>query len=206
MWRTRTPSTLGLTIQQTEEEKVLKETLSEQDPFDPDFLWETVEDRCLTGLVKITPQEEKFCLLYALKPELYFDAYECYLHVFADEIKWLPRKAIVARAKRLLEKVDVNKRINQLLHNPVDGLSDEFVDRHLYFLIAQNADANVKLRAIEMFKKEKGKFVKRTESKNLTAHMIYSKVVWDPSIAGGATDSVDGEWDEIDERIHNGNQ
>ena len=83
----------------------------------------------------------------------------------------------MARAIRLLEKPDVNKRINQLLHNPVDGLSSEFADRHLYMLMAQNADLNIKLRAIEMFKKEQGKFVKRTESKNISAHLIYSKVV-----------------------------
>lgn len=212
MAKHRESSKLWVSIMRTDEEIRMEQELSAQDPFDPDFLWESAEDRCLAGLVKLTPQEEKFCLLYALKSDMLFDAYECYLQVFEEECLELNRKAIVARARRLLEKTEVTKRINQLLHNPVDGLSDQVADRQLYHLMMQNADLNVKLRAIEMYKKEVGKFVKRTENKNINANIIYAKVVWDPTLAPALpenhenSDAVEWDWDDVDERIFKGNR
>jgi hypothetical protein len=126
-----------------------------------------------------------------------FDAYECYLQVYEQECLGLNRKAIVARARKLLEKNEITKRINQLLHNPIDGLSNEVADRQLYHLMMQNADMNVKLRAIEMYKKETGKFIKRTENKNINANIIYAKVVGDPSLSP-PRDEHDGNSDAIE--------
>lgn len=212
MAKNREWSKLGVSIMRTAEEIRQEQELAAQDPFDPDFLWESAEDRCIAWLVKLTPQEERFCLLYALKSDMLFDAYECYLQVFEEECAGLNRKAIVARARRLLEKTEVTKRINQLLHNPVDGLSDQVADRQLYHLMMQNADLNVKLRAIEMYKKEVGKFVKRSETKNINANIIYAKVVWDPTLAPALpenednSDAIAGEWDEVDDRIFKGNR
>lgn len=212
MTKHRETSKLGVSILRSKEEIQQEQEFAAQDPFDPDFLWESAEDRCIAGLVKLTPQEEKFCLLYALKSDMIFDAYECYLQVYEEESAGLNRKAIVARARRLLEKNEVTKRINQLLHNPVDGLSNEVADRQLYHLMMQNADMNVKLRAIEMFKKEAGKFVKRTETKNINANIIYAKVVGDPSLAPILPDNdpnagaIEWDWDDVDERIFKGNK
>lgn len=100
-------------------------------------------------------QQEEFCQLYInADREMFGNGAQCYLAVYGAEYLLKNKKpmsylAAVAMASRLLTKVKVIERINELLET--GGFSNENVDKQHLFLINQHADLKTKMAAIKEF-------------------------------------------------------
>lgn len=98
---------------------------------------------------KLTPQQEKFCRLYASDKEFFGNGVESYLEAY--KVGKIKLKYNVARsaASRLLTNVNVLKRINELL--TLEGFNDENMDKQLMLVAMQNADYRAKVSAINLY-------------------------------------------------------
>lgn len=110
---------------------------------------------------RLSFKQEKFCQIYATNKEFFGNGGESYAEAYGlDRKKTGWYKVAQASASRLLSKVKICDRINQILTET--GFNDNFVDKQLSFLLTQHADFTSKLGAIREYNKLK----KRIEEKN----------------------------------------
>lgn len=100
--------------------------------------------------------QELFCKLYTSDKEFYGNGVQSYIEAYKpDQSKPNWYKSACAGASRLLSNVKVCEKIGQLLEN--QGLSSEFVDKQLLFLITQQVDFKTKITAIREFNRIRGR-------------------------------------------------
>lgn len=100
--------------------------------------------------IKLNPQQELFCKLYATDRDYFGNGVQAYIEAYDIDIsKKGAYKVAQANASRLLSKAIILKKIRELLN--LGGLSDERVDKELLFLIEQNAELGTKLGAIKEY-------------------------------------------------------
>lgn len=134
-----------------------------------------------TAKNKLTAKQEQFCLLYATTEDFFGNGVKAYAEAFKlDLSKKGKYETAKTNAWRLLTNADILNRINQLLEDR--NLNTAFVDKQLYFLVAQSKDYHVKLRAIQEYNKLKGRYdeaIIKVKSDPLvikvTAYPAYSK-------------------------------
>lgn len=106
---------------------------------------------------KLTAKQEQFCLLYATTEDFFGNGVRAYAEAFKlDLSKKGKYETAKTNAWRLLTNADILYKINQLLEDR--NLNSAFVDKQLYFLIAQSKDYHVKLRAVQEYNKLKGRY------------------------------------------------
>jgi len=111
---------------------------------------------------KLNPKQEKFCQLYATEAEFFGNGVQAYIEAYEpsqSSRNWYA--SAQASASRLLSKVIICERINQLLEEA--GLNDQNVDKQLLFLINQHADFKSKTAAIREYNKLKSRIKDKTE-------------------------------------------
>lgn len=107
-------------------------------------------------------KQEAFCQLYASDREFFGNGVQSYIEAYdPDQSQKNWYKSACSRASQLLSNVKVCTRINQLLEE--GGLSDEFVDKQLVFLLTQHDDKGSKLGAIREYNKLKQRVADRLE-------------------------------------------
>lgn len=113
-------------------------------------------------LKELSPEEEKFCRLYATDKECFGNGTKAALHAFDtyDPDDTSDYRAAANRAHNLLKKSKITRGINEALEHR--GLNDEFIDKQLLFLISQHEDYSTKLKAI----KEYNRLMERIEGKS----------------------------------------
>lgn len=113
---------------------------------------------------RLNPKQELFCKLYASDEEFFGNGLQSYAKAYDVD---LSEKGGVNLAKSnayaLLTKTYILDRINELLESAV--LNDEFVDKQLGMLIAQNADFSAKVQAIKEYNNLKARITKKIEAK-----------------------------------------
>ena len=103
--------------------------------------------------IAVNDRQDKFCQLY-VSEDFFGNGVETYLEVYdIDRTKPNWYKTACSAASRLLSNVNVCQRINELLKEA--GLSNEFIDKQLLFLVTQHADFGNKLGAIKEYNKLK---------------------------------------------------
>lgn len=115
---------------------------------------------------RLTPKQEEFCQIYTSDDREFFgNGVQTYLEVYdIDRTKpnWYDTACVCA--SQLLRKPKIYRRIEALLQQ--GGLIDIHVDKHLLFLITQQADFASKLGAIREYNKLKARI---TEKKDVTS-------------------------------------
>lgn len=115
----------------------------------------------------------KFCELYASDAEFFGNGVQAYIEAYGIDVN---KKGAYASARtgayRLLTNDDVLKRINELLESAV--LNDEFVDKQLAFLITQNAELGVKVKAIGEYNKLRARITQTLSNKDGEVETITS--------------------------------
>lgn len=102
-----------------------------------------------TTTVKLKPKQERFCELYASSAEFFGNGAQSYIEAYGIHRK--DYNTAKVNASKLLTNPNILKRIDELLEAAV--LNDEFVDKQLAFLITQNAELGVKVKAIGEYNK-----------------------------------------------------
>lgn len=108
-----------------------------------------------------TPQQERFCQLYASDHELFGNGVQSYIEAY--EVKVGKGKGMTSyetckyRAHKLLTNSKILRRINEIFEGR--GLNDAFVDKQLEKLITQDAEFRPKLGAIQEYNKLKKRTV-----------------------------------------------
>ncbi len=99
---------------------------------------------------KLTPKQERFCVLYATKEDFFGNGVQAYAQAYKINLNDQSGYATArSNASRLLTNADILKRIDQLQEE--SGLNNAYVDKQLHFLIAQHADLGIKLRAVQEY-------------------------------------------------------
>src|SRR5437868_12198566 len=98
----------------------------------------------------LNPKQKLFCELFASDREFFGNGTQSYIEAYNINVS-KPGAYASARtmAYNLLTKVDILAEINRHLESGV--LNDEFTDKQLAFLIAQNAELGTKLGAIKEY-------------------------------------------------------
>jgi hypothetical protein len=133
--------------------------------------------------VKLTTKQELFCQLYASDREFFGNGVQSYIEAYEpDQSK--PNWYNVARASasQLLANINVCNRINELLED--GGLNDSFVDKQLYFVIAQHEDKSSKVAAIREYNKLKTRIIDRID------HTTKGKEMPQPIYGGRAKKTI----------------
>jgi hypothetical protein len=117
-----------------------------------------------------------FCELYATDREFFGNGTQAYIEAYDVDIRKPSKyKAAMAAASRLLSNVKICNKINELLE--AGGLSDQFVDKQLVYLITQHDDKKAKMAAIREYNAMKGRIVARidhtTKGDKLPAAQVY---------------------------------
>lgn len=99
---------------------------------------------------KLNVRQDLFCKLYATDPRFLGNATEVYREIYGKDISYIVAKA---SASRFLCDNRFTARINEYLE--IDGFNNEAVDKKHNFLIKQNKDFNVSLKAIQEYNKLK---------------------------------------------------
>lgn len=121
--------------------------------------------------IDLNEQQKEFCRLYVSK-DFFGNGVQSYIEAYTiDETKpnWYATACVCA--SKLLSIAKVGEHINSLLVS--QGLSDEFVDKQILFLITQHAELGTKLGAIREYNKLKGRIVEKID---LNAKVIKVKV------------------------------
>lgn len=110
-------------------------------------------------------RQEAFCKAYTSQDrELFGNGVQSYLEVYGLEDengKKIDYEVAKQLAYRMLTKVHVTDRINQLLEE--GGLNDQNVDKQLLFAINQHADFRTKISAIREYNNLKKRIDKKIE-------------------------------------------
>lgn len=108
------------------------------------------------------PLREEFCRIYASESEFLGNGVQSYIEAFDVD---LSKKGAYLRAQKaawyLLKKSDILARINNYL--AIQSMNDQFVDKQLGLLIAQNADFKAKVAAIKEYNALKGRVKQKLE-------------------------------------------
>jgi hypothetical protein len=97
-------------------------------------------------------KQEKFCQLYASDSEFFWNGVQSYIEAYnPDRNKKNWYNTACATVSEILTNPKVCERINEILEEK--GLSDNFADKQLLFLMTQHQDKWAKMRALEMFYK-----------------------------------------------------
>ena len=129
--------------------------------------------------LELNEQQKEFCRLY-VSEEFFGNGVQSYLEVYdIDRGKPGWYQTACAAASRLLSNVKVCEHINNLLEQA--GLSDNFVDKQVLFLITQHTDFSTKLGAIREYNKMKGRITEKTETKSEVSFNIKRTVVTKPA-------------------------
>ncbi len=111
---------------------------------------------------KLSPAEERFCVLYSCDAEFFANGTQSYIEAFEPDRTakgWYDRAK--SAAYHLLTKSHILRRINELLE--LRGLNDPFVDKQLELLVTQNADFRSKVQAIKEYNRLKNRVVERVD-------------------------------------------
>ena len=108
---------------------------------------------------ELNEKQLAFCMLYVSK-EFFANGVESYAEAYGINLE-LPGQYNVAKANawRLLTNAYILAKINELLE--LSGMTEEFVDKQLTFIITQNADLSSKLGAIREFNKLKSRITSK---------------------------------------------
>jgi hypothetical protein len=112
---------------------------------------------------QITPQktlnikQDLFCKIYATDPNCLGNATKAYMEAY----KCKSIDTAKSGSRQLLEKHEITARINEYIE--IDGFNDMAVDKKHNFLIKQNKDFNVSLKAIQEYNKLKKRVTDRLE-------------------------------------------
>lgn len=111
---------------------------------------------------KLTPQQERFCILYASDREFFGNGVQSYIEAYGVNTS-KPGWYGVAKsgAYENLTKPHILERIEEIFEE--HGLNDTFVDKQLEKLITQDADFKTKLGAIQEYNKMKGRIIERKD-------------------------------------------
>lgn len=121
---------------------------------------------------RLSPQQEKFCRLYASDVEFFGNGVQSYIEVYQPNQKkpnWYA--AARAAAVQVLSSKYVIARINELLEET--GYSEPHVDKQLSFLLTQHADLPTKLGAIKEYNKLKGRITEKAKVEHIFPAPIY---------------------------------
>lgn len=109
---------------------------------------------------QLTLKEELFCNLYTSDVECFGNGVASYVKAYnVDLTKKGAYKSARTLASRLLSKVDILMRIQQLLEGGV--LNDQVVDTQLAYLIIQQLDFGAKMAAIREYNALKARITKK---------------------------------------------
>lgn len=114
---------------------------------------------------ELNPKQKLFCELFASDREFFGNGVQSYIEAYSLD-RSNPRDYSQAKssAHDLLTKPDILAYINQIFE--ARGLNDTFVDKQLEKLITQDAEFNVKIKAIGEYNKLKGRI---TEKHDITS-------------------------------------
>lgn len=114
---------------------------------------------------KLTIKQERFCKLYILHIDYIWNWTKSYIKAFKNN-KCDNKGYNTARTEssRLLTKANILTYMKDLLET--NWLSDEFIDKQLFFLIKQNQNLSIKILAIRYYNEIKGRLKKKTEFNN----------------------------------------
>lgn len=105
----------------------------------------------------VSPQEEKFCRIYASDKEFFGNGVQSYIEAFNIDVgKGVGKRSYEYcrwAASNLLRRRYILDRINDAFE--ASGLNDSFVDKQLEKLITQDAEFRPKLGAIQEYNKLK---------------------------------------------------
>lgn len=125
---------------------------------------------------RLTPQQEKFCQLYASDREFFGNGVQSYIEAYdVDRSKSGWYNSAKSSAYETLTKPYILERIEEIFE--AHGLNDTFVDKQLEKLICQDADYRTKLGAIQEYNKMKGRIIERKDitQKNIEITPILPK-------------------------------
>ncbi len=112
-------------------------------------------------LSDLNEQQKEFCRLY-VSLEFLGNGVQAYLEVYdIDQSNPNWYNTACSAASRLLTNVKVCDQINALLEQ--NGLSDQFIDKQMLFLITQHSDFSAKLGAIREYNKIKGRITEKVD-------------------------------------------
>lgn len=98
----------------------------------------------------LTKKQREFCMNYACNKETLGNGAQSYGMAYRHDMKTLGQyRTAKSNAYKLLQKPEINAYIDELLGE--QKIDDRLVNSHLWFLITQNADPNLKLQAISTF-------------------------------------------------------
>lgn len=110
----------------------------------------------------LTLKQERFCRLYALHSEYFWNWVQSYIAWYnPDRSKKGRYDTAKANARETLTKPYILAYINYLMEQ--DGFNDEFADSQLSFLMKQNSDLWVKRAAIRDYNELKGRIKQKLE-------------------------------------------
>jgi phage terminase small subunit len=112
---------------------------------------------------ELNEKQKLFCKYY-VSEEFFGNGVKAYAKAYGIDIDD-PRKYASARTRagELLSKVDICNTINEELDEA--GLTDNFVDKQLLFVITQHSDLHAKMKAIEQYNKLKQRITDKSETK-----------------------------------------
>lgn len=109
-----------------------------------------------TGKV-LNLKQDLFCKIYATDPECIGNATVAYMKAYGNENMFTSKTA----GAQLLAKNEITERIAEYIE--LDGFNDQAVDKKHNFLIKQNKDLGVSLKAIQEYNKLKKRITDRLE-------------------------------------------
>lgn len=113
---------------------------------------------------KLNEKQEQFCLIYVSK-EFFANGVESYAEAYGLDIAETGNyNTCKSNAYKLLTNTYILKRIDELLE--LSGLTDQFVDKQLLFVITQNADLGSKTAAIREYNKLKVRILDKLKDKD----------------------------------------
>lgn len=118
-------------------------------------------------------EHERFCQVYVSK-EHFGSGVDSYMEVYG--VKYNSAKV---GACLLLKRPEIARRINELLDEA--GLSDNFVDKQLLFLITQQHDLAAKVAAIREYNKLRQRVIEKVDitsnGNELSTDVTYNVIV-----------------------------
>lgn len=112
--------------------------------------------------LRLTPKQYKFCKLYVTAEDFFGNGVRAYIEAYnVNPDHPGAYESAKTNASRLLTNVNILTRIGSLLES--EGLNDAYVDKQLYFLIAQNQDFGAKLRAIQEYNRLRQRYKDKVE-------------------------------------------
>lgn len=109
---------------------------------------------------ELNPKQKLFCELFAGDKEFFGNGTSAYIEAYnIDLTKKGAYSGARASASKLLTNTNILAYIDSILENAI--LNDQFVDKQIAFLIAQNADFSSKISAIKEYNALKQRITKK---------------------------------------------